>query len=189
MNLRRLSQQIYSLSPLTTRESAHASREVVERPSGRPDRRRAGRTGHKSKNLLSSRPRKTDMLSHCWSWRSESNRQPPVYKTGALPLSYASNTWKHRMLLPRGSLFNLFLISARWQRPISQCRAPKTDGEGRTLGCLPRILRSCRQLAYIGPSSRPGPGWPRLWRSISNCRCCCICIMTICIFMTFITPC
>ena len=27
---------------------------------------------------------------HPWSWRSDSNRQPPVYKTGALPLSYAS---------------------------------------------------------------------------------------------------
>ena len=26
-----------------------------------------------------------------WSWRRDLNLQPPVYKTGALPLSYASN--------------------------------------------------------------------------------------------------
>ena len=27
-----------------------------------------------------------------WSWREESNLQPAVYKTAALPLSYASIT-------------------------------------------------------------------------------------------------
>src|SRR3954469_21177662 len=36
----------------------------------------------------------------CWSWRSDLHRQPPVYKTGALLLSYAS---LFRLRLPRDS--------------------------------------------------------------------------------------
>ena len=31
-------------------------------------------------------------LEKMWSWREESNLQPAVYKTAALPLSYASFT-------------------------------------------------------------------------------------------------
>src|SRR5437016_13597606 len=35
-------------------------------------------------------PRALIGLLHMWSWREESNLQPAVYKTAALPLSYAS---------------------------------------------------------------------------------------------------
>src|SRR6185503_5498514 len=34
--------------------------------------------------------RPSGRASFVWSWREESNLQPSVYKTGALPLSYAS---------------------------------------------------------------------------------------------------
>ena len=60
-NLRRLCRQIYSLLPLAARATLR-------------------NCSHSSLGCASTR-----------SWRRDLNLQPPVYKTGALPLSYASN--------------------------------------------------------------------------------------------------
>src|SRR5580765_4899307 len=73
-----ISRQIYSLLPLATREPLHAPHTLV---------RRSGDT--------SSTPRESRFP---WSWRRDLNPRPAVYKTAALPLSYASNFDKRQML-------------------------------------------------------------------------------------------
>ena len=82
-NHRRHSRQIYSLLPLATRATLRKRSYLPLWNPLRPVLVEGGFSEFRT------------------SWRGDLNPEPPVYKTGALPLSYASPSQKHPTLSRR----------------------------------------------------------------------------------------
>lgn len=92
-----------------------------------------------------------------WSWRSDSNRQPPVYKTGALPIAPRQRCRQRLSKIPTGGEDDRVRVSPRAPTPGGRCSTDESSGRIRRYPARrrreshrPALPRRCRW-----PGGRP----------------------------------